>query len=47
VQEVLASGKTTAEEVADVVYADVPDAVRPAALSIVRAQLAYIESLGS
>ncbi|HJG80878.1 MAG TPA: MBL fold metallo-hydrolase [Brevibacterium senegalense] len=47
VQEVLASGKSTAEEVADVVYADVPASVRPAALSIVRAQLAYIESLGS
>lgn len=46
VREVLASGRTTAEEVADVVYADVPDSVRPAALQIVRAQLAYIESRG-
>ncbi|HLR44224.1 MAG TPA: MBL fold metallo-hydrolase [Brevibacterium sp.] len=45
VREVLASGRTTAEEVADVVYADVPDSVKPAALQIVRAQLAYIESL--
>lgn len=46
VQDVLASGRSTAEEVADVVYADVPDSVKPAALQIVRAQLAYIESLG-
>jgi len=45
VREVLASGRTTAEEVAGVVYADVPDSVKPAALQIVRAQLAYIESL--
>ncbi len=46
VQDVLAGGRTTAEEVADVVYADVPDSVKPAALQIVRAQLAYIDTLG-
>lgn len=45
VRDVLASGRTTAEEVADVVYADVPDSVKPAALQIVRAQLAYIDTL--
>ena len=45
VQEVLASGRTTPEQIADVVYADVPAEVRPAALRIVRAQLAYIETL--
>ena len=45
VQDVLASGRTTAEAVAEVVYADVPDSVKPAALQIVRAQLAYIATL--
>ncbi|WP_035282237.1 MBL fold metallo-hydrolase [Brevibacterium album] len=45
VREVLAGGARTAEEVRDVVYADVPAGVRPAALQIVRAQLAYIDTL--
>lgn len=45
VREVLASGAASAEEVRDIVYADVPAGVKPAALQIVRAQLAYIDSL--
>ena len=47
VRGLLEDGHTSAEEICDVVYAQVPDSVRPAALQIVRAQLAYINELGS
>lgn len=42
VEAAVAAGATTAEAVADVVYADVPDDVRPAVLQIVQAQLDYL-----
>lgn len=47
VRGLLASGLSSVEEICDVVYADVPDSVRPAALQILRAQLAYIDGLDS
>ena len=45
VRGLLTSGFRSDEEICDEVYADVPDSVRPAALQIVRAQLAYIGEL--
>ena len=39
----LARGAITADDVVDLVYADVDPAVRPAALQSVRAQLAYLD----
>ncbi len=42
VREALASGARDAEAVVSLVYADVPEAVRPAALLTVRAQLEYL-----
>jgi glyoxylase-like metal-dependent hydrolase (beta-lactamase superfamily II) len=46
VREALAGGARTPEEVVDVVYDDIPDAVRWAALLSTRAQLAYLEGRG-
>lgn len=43
VRAALESGASTAEEVRDIVYSDVPDNVRGAALQIVRAQLEYLD----
>lgn len=45
VRAALAQGARTPEEVVDVVYDDIPDAVRWAALLSTRAQLAYLEAL--
>ncbi|MCT1657720.1 MBL fold metallo-hydrolase [Brevibacterium luteolum] len=47
VRGLLEDGHSSAEEICDVVYPQVPDSVRPAALQIVRAQLAYVDELGS
>lgn len=43
VKNATASGATSASEIVDRVYADIPPAVRPAAESTVLAQLAYLE----
>lgn len=43
VKSAMASGATTASEVVDRVYADIPSEVRPAAEATVLAQLAYLE----
>lgn len=42
VEAAFAQGARTAEDVRDVVYADVPENVKPAALQIVKAQLEYL-----
>ncbi|WP_236862598.1 MBL fold metallo-hydrolase [Brevibacterium daeguense] len=44
VRQALAAGASGAEEVRDIVYRDVPDNVREAALQIVRAQLEYVSA---
>jgi glyoxylase-like metal-dependent hydrolase (beta-lactamase superfamily II) len=43
VRNAMADGASTASEVVDLVYADIPPEVRPAAESTVLAQLAYLE----
>ncbi|WGW11074.1 MBL fold metallo-hydrolase [Saxibacter everestensis] len=44
VRAALDAGDSTAEQVVDRVYADVPENVRPAALQSVKAQLVYLDS---
>jgi hypothetical protein len=46
VRAALAQGASTAEEVVDAVYVDIPESVRWAALLSTRAQLAYLDDLG-
>lgn len=46
VRQALAGGAQTPEDVVDIVYDDIPDAVRWAALLSTRAQLAYLEGRG-
>lgn len=43
VRSAMASGATTASEIVDLVYADIPPEVRPAAEATVLAQVAYLE----
>lgn len=43
VRDAMAGGAATAREVVDIVYADIPSAVLPAAEATVLAQLAYLE----
>ncbi|MCQ9385331.1 MBL fold metallo-hydrolase [Brevibacterium moorei] len=44
VEAVRAQGATSVQAIADIVYAEVPDNVRPAVEQIVRAQLEYLDS---
>lgn len=46
VRSALAAGATTAEQVVDLVYADIPPAVRPAATLSARAQVEYLRAGG-